>query len=103
MQAYSKAYLDEVVENQGKLFDLYAQDYPNNDTEDFIQAYMKSKTRKYIDLTTQEKVIILNLIDAKVLTDLGFDGRDIRAYADAKLAELGNTPITKALLKTKED
>ena len=49
MQAYSKAYLDEVVENQGKLFDLYAQDYPNNDTEDFIQAYMKSKTRKYID------------------------------------------------------
>ena len=54
MQAYSKAYLDEVVENQGKLFDLYAQDYPNNDTEDFIQAYMKSKTRKYICIITKE-------------------------------------------------
>ena len=61
------------------------------------------KVRKYIDLTTQEKIIILNLIDAKVLTDLGYDGRDIRAYADAKLRELGNTPITEALLKTKED
>ena len=64
---------------------------------------MRRKTRKYIDLTTPEKIIILNLIDAKVLTDLGYDGRDIRAYADAKISELGNTPITKALLKTKED
>jgi len=63
---------------------------------------MKKKTRKYIDLTTPEKIIILNLIDAKVLTDLGFDGRDIRAYADAKLRELGNTPITKALLNNKD-
>ena len=61
------------------------------------------RIRKYIDLTTPEKIIILNLIDAKVLTDLGYDGRDIRAYADAKLRELGNTPSTKALLKTKED
>ena len=64
---------------------------------------MRRKTRKYIDLTTPEKIIILNLIDAKVLTELGYDGRDIRSYADAKLRELGNTQITKALLKTKED
>ena len=64
---------------------------------------MRRKTRKYIDLTTQEKIIILNLIDAKVLTELGYDGRDIRAYADAKIRELGNTPITKGLLKTTED
>lgn len=49
MQAYSEAYLDEVVENQGRLFDLYVQEYPDNDTEDFIETYMKSKTRKYID------------------------------------------------------
>ena len=62
MQAYSKAYLDEVVENQGKLFDLYAQDYPNNDTEDFIQAYMKSKTRKYID-ESQAYVNTMNVED----------------------------------------
>ena len=65
MQAYSKAYLDEVVENQGKLFDLYAQDYPNNDTEDFIQAYMKSKTRKYID----ESQAYVNTMDARELLD----------------------------------
>ena len=68
MQSYSKAYLDEVVENQGKLFDLYAQDYPNNDTEDFIQAYMKSKTRKYID----ESQAYVNTMDARELLDYFF-------------------------------
>ena len=68
MQAYSKAYLDEVVENQGKLFDLYAQDYPNNDTEDFIQTYMKSKTRKYID----ESQAYVNTMDARELLDYFF-------------------------------
>ena len=68
MQAYSKAYLDEVVENQGKLFDLYAQDYPNNDTEDFIQTYMKSKTRKYID----EAQAYVNTMDARELLDYFF-------------------------------
>ena len=68
MQAYSKAYLDEVVENQGKLFDLYAQDYPNNDTEDFIQAYMKSKTRKYID----ESQAYVNTMDARERLDYFF-------------------------------
>lgn len=49
MQAYSKAYLSEVVENQGKLFDYVAGNYPNMDTEDFICSYMKSKTRRYVD------------------------------------------------------
>lgn len=49
MQAYPVDYLNDVVENQGKLFDLVAQDYPDMDTEDFISAYMVSKTRKNID------------------------------------------------------
>lgn len=49
MRTYSKAYLDEVIETQGKLFDHIAMTYPEADTEDFIQAYMKSKTRQYID------------------------------------------------------
>lgn len=49
MKAYDEAYLDEVVENQGLLFDYVAQTYTNMDTEDFIISYMKSKTRKYID------------------------------------------------------
>lgn len=51
MRAYSKAYLDEIVENQGKLFDLIASEYPDESTEDFIRSYMKSKTRQYIDET----------------------------------------------------
>lgn len=49
MRAYSEAYLNDVVENQGKLFDLVAQNYGQKDTLDFIQAYMTSKTRKSID------------------------------------------------------
>lgn len=39
MGAYSKAYLDEIIENQGKLFDYVAITYPNRDTEDFIRSY----------------------------------------------------------------
>ena len=49
MGAYSKAYLDEIIENQGKLFDYVAVTYPDMDTEDFICSYMKSNTRKYVD------------------------------------------------------
>ena len=40
MRAYAEAYLSEVVESQGKLFDFYAQKFPEKDTEDFIQIYM---------------------------------------------------------------
>lgn len=49
MRAYSQDYLNDVVENQGKLFDFVAQTYPDKDTEDFIKTYMTSKTRKSID------------------------------------------------------
>ena len=92
MQAYSKAYLDEVVENQGKLFDLYAQDYPNNDTEDFIQAYMKSKTRKYID----ESQAYVNTMDARELLDYFFttekyekkQGKAMRGFMPDWIGEL---------------
>ena len=49
MRAYAEDYLNDVVENQGKLFDFVAQYYPDKDTEDFITTYMQSKTRKSID------------------------------------------------------
>lgn len=49
MAAYAEEYLKDVVESQGKLFDMVAQNFPDCDTEDFIQAYMRSKTRKSID------------------------------------------------------
>lgn len=42
-------YIDEVTETQGKLFDFVALNYPEADTEDFINTYMQSATRKYID------------------------------------------------------
>ena len=50
MHAYSEAYVDDVVENQGRLFDYFAQTYPNKSTEDFIVTYMKSKTRKVLTI-----------------------------------------------------
>ena len=49
LRAYSDVYLNDVVENQGKLFGFISQKYPQKDTADFIHAYMVSKTRKSID------------------------------------------------------
>ncbi len=49
MSAYPKVYLNDVVENQGKLFDLVSIEYSEFDTKDFINSYMNSKTRKSID------------------------------------------------------
>lgn len=63
MGAYSIAYLDEVVENQGRLFDFVSQNFPNTDTEDFINTYMQSKTRKSID----EAQAYVNTMSAKEL------------------------------------
>ena len=58
MRAYSDVYLGDVVENQGKLFDYVANTYPDKDTEDFINAYMTSKTRQSIDQAKAYKEII---------------------------------------------
>ena len=63
MRAYADAYLSDVVETQGKLFDFVAHNYPDMDTEDFINTYMNSKTRKSID----EAKAYVNTMDAKVL------------------------------------
>lgn len=63
MRAYSEEYLNDVVESQGKLFDLVAQEYPDKDTEEFINTYMASKTRKSID----EAKAYVNTMDAKEL------------------------------------
>ena len=63
MRAYSEAYLNDVVENQGKLFDYVAQSFPDMDTEDFINTYMRSKTRMSID----KAKAYVNTMDAKEL------------------------------------
>ena len=63
MRAYAEEYLNDVVENQGKLFDFIAQTYPDKDTEEFINTYMASKTRKSID----EAQAYVNTMDAKEL------------------------------------
>ncbi|MCR4995668.1 MAG: hypothetical protein K6A61_00055 [Butyrivibrio sp.] len=63
MRAYAIEYLDDVVENQGKLFDFVAYAYPDKDTMDFITTYMQSKTRRSID----ESQAYVNTMDAKTL------------------------------------
>ena len=63
MRAYSEDYLNDVVENQGKLFDFVAQKYPDKDTEEFINTYMTSKTRKSID----DAQAYVNTMDANEL------------------------------------
>lgn len=63
MRAYSEEYLNDVVENQGKLFDFVAQTFSDKDTDDFINTYMASKTRKSID----EAKAYVNTMDAKEL------------------------------------
>lgn len=65
MRAYSDDYLNDVVENQGKLFDFVAQNFSDKDTEDFIKTYMQSKTRKSID----EAKAYVNTMSAKELRD----------------------------------
>ena len=65
MRAYSNDYLNDVVENQGKLFDFVAQNFSDKDTEDFIKTYMQSKTRKSID----EAKAYVNTMNAKELWD----------------------------------
>ena len=65
MRAYSKDYLNDVVENQGKLFDFVAQNFSDKNTEDFIKTYMQSKTRKSID----EAKAYVNTMSAKELWD----------------------------------
>ena len=57
MPAYSEAYLDEVVETQGRLFDYIAYKYPDMDTKEFIESYMNSKTRHYIDVSQAYEVL----------------------------------------------
>ena len=49
MPSFHKSYLDEVVDEQGRLFDNFVQNNPGMNTAHFIRAYMKSKTRQSID------------------------------------------------------
>ena len=65
MRAYAEEYLNDVVENQGKLFDFVAQTFSDKDTEDFIITYMSGKTRKSID----EAKAYVNTMNAKELWD----------------------------------
>lgn len=74
MRAYSVAYLEEVVENQGILFDYVAETFPEKDTENFINTYMTSKTRKYID----DAQAYVNTMSGKELWEYFIDNEDFQ-------------------------
>ena len=59
MRAYAEAYLNDVVENQGKLFDFVAQSFPDKDTEEVINTYMKSKACCFNDIESVNKILYL--------------------------------------------
>ena len=91
MYAYDEVYLNEVVETQGKLFDLISQNYPDKDTIDFINSYMTSKTRKSID----ESQAYVNTMSARELWDYfrkteGFklkDGKALQGFVPDWIGE----------------
>lgn len=87
MRAYSDAYLEDVVENQGKLFDLVAQSFPDKDTGDFIKAYMSSKTRKSID----EAKAYVNTMDARELWDYFTETEQYRMKPGSRSVDLCRT------------
>ena len=62
MHAYPDCYLNEIVETQGKLFE-YVADNSSVDFDDFIQRYMKGKTRSFLDRADA----YLSNLDAKEL------------------------------------
>ena len=65
MHAYSEVYLEDVVKNQGKLFEFVSYNFLEADTKKFIKDYMKSKTRKSID----EAQAYVNTMSADELWD----------------------------------
>lgn len=58
MKRYPETYLKEVVENQGKLFDLFFDKYPNINFSEFLESYLKTDIREYMD-EGQAKIITL--------------------------------------------
>lgn len=65
MRAYDEAYLQEIVETQGDLFENISEYVPGIDVKDFIEKYMLGKTRSYID---QAKAFVCTM-DAGQLWD----------------------------------
>lgn len=65
MGAYHEAYLQEIVETQGELFENVAEYVPGIDVKDFIETYMSGKTRAFVD---KAKAYVCTM-DAKSLWD----------------------------------
>ena len=67
MRAYAEEYLNDVVENQGKLFDFIAQTYPDKDTEEFINTYMVLMKPKLMSIRWMQRNFGIILIKQKTI------------------------------------
>ena len=64
MPAYHVSYRDEIVETQGRLFARVAREHPDADGLDFMESYLTSRTREFID---RAEALVSNMDSAELL------------------------------------
>lgn len=82
---YNAAYLQEISETQGALFERLQDVSPNVDGREFIRAYMKSDTRQFLDrgdvyLATLSPSELMDYYRTEDAHDIK-DGRPFRGFA----------------------
>lgn len=65
MPAYHISYRDEIVETQGRLFARVAREHPDADGPDFMESYLRSRTRGFID---RAEALVSNMDSAELLS-----------------------------------
>ena len=83
MDVFSEAYLEEVIENQGKLFEYAEEHCPGIGVADFIEAYMKSRTRALID----EGQAYVSTMDAESLFNYFLENDGNLTLKDVKVVD----------------
>ena len=64
MPAYPVSYRDEIVETQGRLFGRVGREHPDADSLDFMESYLRGRTRGFID---RAEALVSNMDSAELL------------------------------------
>ena len=64
MPSYHISYRDEIVETQGRLFGRVGREHPESDGLDFMESYLRSRTRSFID---RAEALVSNMNSAELL------------------------------------
>ena len=94
MEVFSTSDLEEVVENQGKLFEYAEEHCPNIDVADLIETYMKSHTRAMIDenrlcMDKWRGQNLLGKVLMRVREDIRLQNKVTRAFQNVEKAFSG--------------